>query len=69
LIQQVVIGLAKEWRTEPIAVLRAQVPFFTNLHFNTQWARHRFPQELIEAKIKAARDLLRLLETERATSA
>ena len=67
-IQQVVIGLAKEWRTDPIAVLRAQAPFFTNLHFNTQWARQRFPQEIIEAKIEETRDLLRLLESESTTT-
>ena len=34
-IQQIVIGLAQEWRSTPLQVLKAQVPFFTALRFTT----------------------------------
>jgi hypothetical protein len=61
-IQQIVIGLAQEWRSTPLQVLKAQVPFFTALRFTTPWARQLFPQELIGSKIEEARELLRLLE-------
>ena len=38
-IQQIVIGLAQEWRSTPLQVLEAQVPFFTALRFTTPWAQ------------------------------
>lgn len=63
-IQQVVIGLAREWGVKPIEVLRAQASFLDTLSFNTQWARQLFPQELVRAKIREAENLVRLLETE-----
>jgi hypothetical protein len=68
-IQQVVIGLAREWRVKPLAVLRAQRSFLATLPFNTQWARELFPQQMIEAKIEEVEKLLRLLESEQAIAA
>jgi HD domain len=68
-IQQVVIGLAEERGSKPIEVLRAQASFLRALSFHTRWARHIFPQELIEAKIAEAEKLVRLLDTDPARAA
>src|SRR5215469_15406959 len=43
-IQQVVIGLAQEWRVQPLDVLKSQASFLAGLSFNTRWARDMFPQ-------------------------
>jgi 3'5'-cyclic nucleotide phosphodiesterase len=61
-IQQVVIGLAQEWRVKPLQVLSAQKTFVASLAFNTEWAREVFPQKLVDAKLEEAEALLRLLE-------
>lgn len=61
-IQQVVIGLAREWGVKPLDVLRAQASFLAALPFNTRWAREAFPQELIDAKGEEVRKLLQILE-------
>jgi 3'5'-cyclic nucleotide phosphodiesterase len=61
-IQQVVFGLAEERGAEPIEVLRAQASFLGALSFHTRWARQMFPQQLIEAKIAEAEQLVRFLE-------
>jgi hypothetical protein len=63
-IQQVVIGLAQEWGVKPLEVLRAEGSFLAALSFHTRWARQLFPQELVQAKIEEAEQLLRLLEAE-----
>jgi hypothetical protein len=63
-IQQVVIGLAREAGVSPLAMLKAQSSFLTSLRFNTLWAQQVFPQELINAKITEAAQLLRLLEAD-----
>ena len=68
-IQQVVIGLAQEWGAPPVEVLREQASFLAGLSFHTCWARQLFSQELIEAKIEEAEQLLRLLQTEPAGAA
>ena len=65
-IQQVVIGLALEWGTEPIEVLKGQAAFLGALSFYTPWARDLFPPELVNVKIEEAEKLVRLLETDRA---
>ena len=62
-IQQVVIGLAQEWRVQPLDVLKSQGSFLASFSFNTRWARHMFPRELVQAKIDEVEQLLRLLET------
>jgi hypothetical protein len=62
-IQQVVIGLAQEWRVQPLDVLKSQGSFLASFSFNTRWARHKFPRELVQAKIDEVEQLLRLLET------
>jgi hypothetical protein len=67
-IQQVVIGLAQERGVQPLEVLRVQTPFLVGLSFHTCWARQLFPQELIQAKIEEAEQLLRLLRTESASA-
>ena len=63
-IQQVVIGLAREAGESPLAMLKAQSSFLTGLRFNTSWAQKLFPRELIDAKIREAAQLLRLLEAD-----
>jgi hypothetical protein len=68
-IQQVVIGLAQEWRVQPLDVLKSQASFLAGLSLNTSWARQMFPQELIRAKIDEVEQLLRLLEAAPASAA
>ena len=60
-IQQVVIGLAREQRVNPLDILKKQPAFLTALSFNTEWARERFPARLVAAKIAEAERLLALL--------
>ena len=61
-IQDVVIGLAAEWRVQPIEALRREVKFLENLSFFTEWGKERFPQNEIDAKAQEARELLAILE-------
>jgi hypothetical protein len=61
-VQQVVIGLAREWRSKPLDVLKMQPSFFGRLRFNTSWALELFSRELVEAKVAEAEALIRLLE-------
>src|SRR5271155_3847593 len=56
------IGLARERRVSPLAILKMQPAFLAALSFNTEWARQRFPACLIPAKIAEAERLLALLE-------
>ena len=63
-IQQVVLGLAQEWEVKPLEVLRMQSSFLAGLSFYTRWARQLFPQELVQAKIDEAEELLQLLHAE-----
>lgn len=60
-IQQVIFGLAREWDKDPVDVLKMQRPFLESIALNTEWARSRFPQHAIDAKIGEAKELLRLL--------
>lgn len=62
-IQQVVFGLALEWKKKPIDVLKMQRPFLSNLSFHTVWAKQQFPQCEIAGKIDEAQQLIELLET------
>ena len=41
-VQQVVIGLAREWEVTPLEALRKQVPFLAGLRFNTEWHARSF---------------------------
>lgn len=61
-IQQVIFGLAKEWRIEPIKVLRKQAEFLGQLDFCTQWGRKTFPQSVLDEKIEESNALLELLD-------
>lgn len=61
-IQQVIFGLAAEWGMTPLEALRKQEPFLKALRYNTEWAKKKFPEQLIGAKIDEARELLELLE-------
>jgi hypothetical protein len=63
------MGLAQEWRVQPLDVLKSQASFLAGLSFNTRWAREMFPQELIQAKIDEVEQLLRLLEKAPASAA
>jgi hypothetical protein len=58
----VVIGLAAEWRAQPLDVLKMQPSFFDRLRFSTSWARELFSPGLVLAKVAEAEALLRLLE-------
>lgn len=61
-MQQVIFGLAQEWRKSPIDVLRGQIPFLKSLKFKTEWAEHAFPQESIDAKIEEVKEHLAILD-------
>ena len=61
-IQQVVIRLARERHLSPLEILKMQPAFLAALSFNTEWARNRFPADLVAAKIAEAERLLALLE-------
>jgi hypothetical protein len=61
-IQQVIFGLGREWKKNPIEVLRLQEGFLSHLVFHTEWAQQLFPQSEIEAKIRESREYLQLLE-------
>lgn len=61
-LQQILIGLAKEWGKTPIEVLRMQEPFLSNLKFHTEWGHAMFPQILFTQKIEEIRALLTILE-------
>ncbi len=60
-LQQVVFGLAAEWRRPPLEVLREEEKFIRGIRFTTEWARTLFPQEAINAKADEAAELAALL--------
>ncbi len=59
-IQQVLFGLAAEWRLTPTEVLNVQEPFLKNLKFTTSWAQKLFPEERIARKIEEVRRLVKI---------
>lgn len=61
-IQQVIFGLAAEKGVAPIEMLKSQDSFLCNLKFTTEWAKQRFPDEVLEMKIREVRELIELLE-------
>lgn len=61
-IQQVVFGLAVEWGTTPLAVLKSQKQFLGALQFKTAWAKEAYPESAIKAKIDEAEALLEICE-------
>lgn len=68
-IQQVIFGLAAEWRTKPIEVLRAQAGFLGGLSFTTEWGQQMFPPALVREKVQEAQELLNLLREDSPTTA
>jgi hypothetical protein len=61
-IQQVVFGLAEEWQTTPLAVLKMQASFLGGLTFLTKWAQSVFTPAVIQEKINEANAYVALLE-------
>ncbi|MCU0653071.1 MAG: HD domain-containing protein [Candidatus Pacebacteria bacterium] len=61
-VQEVVFGLAREWKMAPIEVMRNQIPFLEHLVFGSEWAQQTFPQAAIAAKIAEVRKHLAFLE-------
>ncbi len=61
-IQQVVFGLAAEWKKAPFDVLSIEGPFHKNLKFHTRWARSRFTPTDLEKKIQEIQELTELLK-------
>lgn len=59
-IQQV-FGLSVEISITPIAMLKMQKPFLTNLTFATKWGHDRFADK-IPAKIQEAEEMVAMLE-------
>lgn len=63
-IQQVIFGLAEEWRKTPVEVFKMQGPFMKSLNFYTEWARQEFPPAAIIQKIQETAELLDILGLE-----
>jgi hypothetical protein len=62
-IQQVIIGLAEEWKTEPINILKMQTHFHENLlKLSTDWARQKFTPNDFAAKIEEIEGWLEILQ-------
>lgn len=66
-IQQVIFGLAAEWKERPIEVLKRQERFLEGIKFKTAWGRFIVPETSIRLKINEALALYDLL-TQRAES-
>lgn len=60
-IQHVILGLSKELNIERLEMLGKEEEFLSKLHFNTVWARDRYPQVAIESKQDEVQDLLDIL--------
>lgn len=61
-LQQVIFGLAAEWKKKPIDVLKAQGAFHQSMKFVTDWGQKMWPQKAIDEKIDEASKLLEILE-------
>lgn len=61
-LQQVIFGLAAEWKKTPYEVLKIQTNFHEILNFSTEWAKETWPKEEIDKKIHEVRNLLQILE-------
>jgi len=60
-VQEIIFGLSSEMCVSPIEVFKMQQGFFSNLRFHTDWALSKFPEELIQQKIKEANDYVSLI--------
>jgi hypothetical protein len=60
-LQQVIFGLAAEWKRSPIDVLQGQVKFTESINFCTAWAQSLWPKKEIEDKIAEISRLLQIL--------
>lgn len=60
-IQQIIVGFASEWRKSPYEVLVMQETFVKNLRFHTEWAQERYPQTVIDARLREVQSMLRML--------
>lgn len=63
-LQQVIFGLAAEWKKTPIEVLKNQVNFHRNLKLCTAWAQETWPPEEINKKIEESTQLIDILDNE-----
>ena len=61
-MQDVILGLASEWRKEPAGVLCRQEGFLSQLKFHTRWAQELFPQTEIDAKVQEIQYLSALIK-------
>lgn len=60
-VQEIIFGLSSEMCVSPIDVFKMQAGFFANLKFLTEWGKIKFPQSLIEEKIKESMGYLDLI--------
>jgi hypothetical protein len=63
-IQQVILGLAKEWNKPTMDILKIQEGFLSKIKFSTTWAKELFPKEIIDEKIKESLEILAILNAE-----
>ena len=62
-IQQVVLGLSAERGISVTESLKIQISFQHSLKFTTEWAKERFPNKVIDEKIKETQEFLQLLRS------
>jgi hypothetical protein len=61
-VQQVAFGLSAERGITPREALLMQDRFLSNISFETEWAKERFPKHAIESKIAEANGLAKSVE-------
>jgi len=60
-VQEIIFGLSSEMCIDPVDVFKMQAGFFSNLKFLTEWGRLRFPESMINEKIKESKDYLDII--------
>lgn len=61
-IQQIALGLSQEMGITALAMLKGQEAFLSSIEFGSEWAKDRFPPELIKGKIAEANLMVAMLE-------
>ena len=62
-VQQVVLGLAREWDWKPIDVLKIQPQFLEGIRFSTEFARYRYPPKVVAEKVEEAREWFEIFDS------
>jgi hypothetical protein len=60
-MQQVLFGLGEEMNVTPMQMLETQTGFLRKLSFSTAWAQAKFPEEVVDGKVREVHGLLEIL--------